>query len=60
VIAGSEMQTYSLEPPAPVTGSRIRHILIRPTDIAGAEFAIESVRLVFRREHLASVPSGVS
>ena len=31
-----------------------------PPTPPGAEFAIESVRLVFRREHLAGVPSGVS
>jgi arylsulfatase A-like enzyme len=34
--------------------------LLWPTDAAGADFAIESVRLVFRREHLASLPSAVS
>ena len=60
IVAGPEMQTYTVTPPAPVTGARIRHILIRPTDAAGADFAIESVRLVFRREHLAAVPSGLS
>jgi arylsulfatase A-like enzyme len=60
VIAGDRMQTYVIVPPAPVSGSRIRHVLIRPTDAAGAEFAIESVRLVFRNEHLAALPSGVS
>jgi len=60
LLAGTEMQTYTMTVPAPITGSRIRHVVIRPTDVAGAEFAIESVRLVFRREHLASVPSGVS
>jgi arylsulfatase A-like enzyme len=60
VIAGNEMQTYTLTPPAPVTGARIRHLVIRPTDTPGADFAIESMRLVFRREHLAEVPSGVS
>jgi arylsulfatase A-like enzyme len=43
-----------------VSGSRLRHLLLRPTDAADADFAVESVRLVFRREHLASVPSGVS
>jgi arylsulfatase A-like enzyme len=60
VIAGNEMQTYTLTPPAPVTGARIRHLVIRPTDEPGADFAIESLRLVFRREHLGEVPSGVS
>lgn len=60
VLAGDEMRTYTIVPPAPVSGSRIRHVLIRPTDVAGAEFAIDSVRLVFRNEHLSGLPSGVS
>jgi arylsulfatase A-like enzyme len=60
IVAGDKAQTYTITPPAPVSGARIRHIMIKPTDAAGADFAIESVRLVFRREHLAGVPSGVS
>lgn len=60
VLAGEKSQTYSITPPAPVSASRIRHVLIRPTDAAGADFAIESVRLVFEREHLAGVPSRAS
>jgi arylsulfatase len=60
VLPGDKVQTYTITPPAPISGPRIRHVMIRPTDVAGADFAIESVRLVFRREHLASVPSGVS
>jgi arylsulfatase A-like enzyme len=60
VVPGDKLQTYTITPPAPLSGGRIRHLLIRPTDVAGAEFAIESVRLVFRREHLAQIPSGVS
>jgi len=60
VVAGDKAQTYTIKPPAPVSGSRVRHLLIRPTDAAGAEFAIESVRLVFMREHLAETPSGLS
>ena len=60
VLPGDKAQTYTIIPPAPISGPRIRHLLLRPTDVAGADFAIESVRLIFRREHLASVPSGVS
>ncbi|HJO02387.1 MAG TPA: sulfatase [Acidobacteriota bacterium] len=37
----------------------IRHLAIRPSDVADAEFAIESIRLVSRLEHLSSIPSGV-
>lgn len=35
-------------------------LLLQPTDVAAADFAIESVRLISRRQHLASVESGVS
>lgn len=56
---GNEVQTYTLTSPAPLNTARIRRILIRPTDAASATFEIESVRLVFRKEYLASVPSGV-
>ena len=35
VMAGGQMQTYTITPPAPVSGARIRHVLIRPTDAAG-------------------------
>jgi arylsulfatase A-like enzyme len=59
-VAGDQMQTYTITPSAPVSGPRIRYLLIRPTDAPGADFAIESVRLVFRREQLAGISSGVS
>lgn len=59
-VAGDQMQTYTITPAAPVSGGRIRYVLIRPTDAPGADFAIESVRLVFRREQLAGIGSGVS
>ena len=59
LVAGNEFQTYTLTSPSPLNLSRIRQILIRPTDANGASFDIESVRLISRREHLASVPSGV-
>jgi arylsulfatase A-like enzyme len=57
---GEEMHTYLVTPSQPVTGARIRRVLIRPVDQANATFTIESVRLIFRSEHLASVESGVS
>jgi arylsulfatase A-like enzyme len=65
VIPGESLETYTLrEPtgvgPASYPASRIRHVLVRPADSTGADFEIESVRLVFRREHLAAIPSGVS
>ncbi|MEM1181604.1 MAG: sulfatase [Acidobacteriota bacterium] len=38
--------------------NNIRRLLVRPTNVEGADFAIESVRLVFRRERLATIESG--
>ena len=60
IVPGDGMRTYTLPATAHTPGRRLRHILLRPTDAAGASFEIESVRLVFRKEHLASIPSGVT
>ncbi len=60
ILPGERFETYTIAVPASISGARIRHVLLQPTDVAGASFAIESVRLVFRRERLAEVPSGVS
>jgi hypothetical protein len=60
LVADGEMRTYTIEPVTTVVASDIRHVLIRPSDVAGARFEIESVRLVFRHEYLENIPSGVS
>lgn len=74
ILPSEEFQTYTvtasdLSAPTEVghsgidlnyRSSRIRHVLLRPTDEADSEFEIESVRLIFRSEYLASIPSGVS
>ena len=64
LVTGDELQTYTIRTAASARtsypASGIRHVLLRPSDEQGAEFEIESVRLVFRREHLASIPAGVS
>ena len=54
---GGEFQNYELTPQIFETTSRIKHILINPTDATDATFEIESIRLVFRKEHLAEIPS---
>jgi arylsulfatase A-like enzyme len=63
LIAGEEFQTYRIPIAASAATSipskTTRHVLLRPTDVEGAEFEIEFIGLVFRREHLASIPSGV-
>jgi hypothetical protein len=43
-----------------LSSAAIRRVLIRPSDSRGARFEIESVRLIFRQEYLATIPSGVS
>lgn len=59
VAAGERIETFVIPTLFPLTGAEVGQILLRPTNVAGARFEIESVRLVFRREHLASMPSGV-
>jgi arylsulfatase A-like enzyme len=57
---GDEVQTYTLTSPLHTSGAEVRHLLVRPTDAAGATFEIESVRVVYRKEHLATIQSGVA
>ena len=42
-----------------VSMGAIQHLAVRPSDVADAEFAIESIRLISRSEHLGSIPSGI-
>lgn len=60
LVPGEEFLTYTLTGPFPAYSTGIRHVVLRPTDAASADFEIESVRVVFRREHLAGIASGVS
>ncbi len=60
---GPDLKTYAFAARTftrPPVASEIRHILLRPTNVKGARFEIESVRLVMRREKLAQIPAGVS
>ena len=61
---GDEATTYRLDltrnlPLGPFGRQNPQRIVVRPADVAGAEVAIESVRVIFRKEHLASVSSGL-
>ena len=58
IVAGDDLRTYTLTPPQTVAASTVRHLVVRPTDVAGADFEIESLRVVFRKEHLANTPRG--
>jgi arylsulfatase A-like enzyme len=62
VLAGNEVRSYTFDLkrlPVTLLSSKLRHLLLQPSSVAGARFEIESVRLVFRKEHLAGVASGV-
>ncbi len=63
IVSGDELRTYTISAAsaaqASIKSADTRHIFIRPTDVSGARFEIESVRLIFRKEHLASIPAGV-
>ena len=60
ILAGEDFQTYTIMVSRSTPASRAHHLLISPTDVAGAEFEIGSVRMVSRKEHLTTIPSGVS
>jgi arylsulfatase A-like enzyme len=60
VTAGSEIQTVTITPAMHMTGKQLRHLIIKPTDQAGATFDIESVRIVYRKEFLGGIESGVT
>ena len=59
IIPGDEVQTYTIANEGRTGTSDVRQIFVRPTDVSGARFEIESVRLLFDREQLAETPSGV-
>ncbi len=57
---GDEFQTYLLrEAGQTIRIGALRNLFLRPTDAEGADFAIESVRIIPLREHLSSIPSGL-
>ncbi len=58
--ADNEMQTYTFCIRFPGWWSDVRHLLIRPTDVEGATFAIESIRLLSRTEYFSTNPPMVS
>ena len=57
--AGDEPQTVTMRFAGSTPLSNFHKLLIRPTDVAGADFEIESVRLISCKEHLSRIPSGV-
>ncbi len=59
IVSGDDSRIYTLKSQFTVTAAGIRNVFIRPTDAKGATFEIESVRLIFLKEYLSNIPSGV-
>ena len=61
LVPGEDAQSYTINVAGQrsITASGTRHVLLQPTDVADADFEIESVRLVFRKEHLSTISAGV-
>lgn len=57
--ADGEFHNLTMLPAIPARLSQARTVMIRPVDVPGADFAIESIRLVSQAENRASIPSGV-
>jgi len=58
LVPGDEARTYHLILERPVAFEDARQMLLSPSDASGAEFGVEWIRLISRREYLASVPPG--
>ncbi|MHC4560955.1 MAG: sulfatase, partial [Planctomycetota bacterium] len=60
IVGDSEIRTYEIKTRWAPQASNIKRVGIRPTDANEATFEIEHVRLIFRKEYLASIPSGLT
>ncbi len=58
VIPG-KLHTLTLRPRRAFQPRWLRKLMIRPTDVAGADFEMESVRVVTLKQHLSRIPAGV-
>ncbi len=55
-----QTETVTIRRRFPIASSEIKHVLIRPTDVQGATFEIQYVRLLSRKEYFASHSPQVS
>ena len=60
VAASEDFQTFTVRSGRSLPLRGMETVFVRPVDVAGARFEIESIRLVSQGEHHASIPSGVS
>ncbi|MEE2776001.1 MAG: sulfatase [Acidobacteriota bacterium] len=60
ILPGDDFQSYTLRPVRPFAAGAIQHLLFKPVDAPEIDFEIDSLRVIFEREHLASIPAGVN
>ena len=58
-VSGDNLQSVTFSDPNTPGLANLKNILLRPADTAGSTFEIASVRMLAKREHLASIPSGI-
>ena len=58
---GEGWVTYQIPPEGfrSIELSKVRQLIVKPTDAAGATFEIESIRFITQREHFASLPANI-
>ncbi len=57
--SGEEFQDITMLPGRSTRLSQATTVMVRPVDVPGADFEIETIRLVSQAENRASIPSGV-
>ena len=58
-VNGDDCQSVTFSDPNTPGLANLKNVLLRPADAAGSTFEIASVRMLAKREHLASIPSGI-
>ncbi len=60
IAAGEHFQNIVLTSPITTLSKKTRNIFIQPTNASGSTFEIEFIKLILRKDHLASIPTGLS
>lgn len=59
IVPNEDFQSYTLRPVRPLAAAGVHHLLLKPVDAPDLDFEIDSLRVVFEREYLSSIPAGV-
>lgn len=58
-VNGDALQSVTFSDPNTPGLANLKNVLLRPANTAGSTFEIASIRMLSKREHLASIPSGI-